>query len=93
MARGDLIIGTGPGPSPGGGAEEADADQGAGQVEQPPEQVRPPLVADPEAAAPQEPCLGPLDHPPIPSQPFARLDPPSRQARGDAASAQDAAQR
>jgi hypothetical protein len=33
------------------GSEEAQAEQSAGQVEQPLEEVCPPLIADPEAAA------------------------------------------
>ena len=55
--------------------EEPEAEQGAGQVQQPLEQVGPPLVAHPEATAPQQPGLGPLDDPPVPPQPLAGVDP------------------
>src|SRR5262245_18221569 len=65
--------------------EEPRADKGAGQVQQPPQEVRPPLVADAEAAAAKQPGKRALHHPAVPPQPLAGLDPPAGQARGDAA--------
>ncbi len=68
--------------------EEAEADERAGQVEQPLEQVRPPLVANTEAAKTEQPGLRALDHPAVPAEPFARLDPAAGDVRGDAPGAQ-----
>jgi hypothetical protein len=39
-------------------------------------QVGPPLVADRQSPVPRQPGQGPFHHPPMPSQPLARLDPP-----------------
>ena len=60
-------------------------------MEQPPEQVRPPLVAHPEATAAEQPGEGPLNHPAVPPQLLARLDPAASDLRGDAADTQRAA--
>src|SRR5215218_10168181 len=56
-------------------AEELDTSQGASQVEQPLENVRPSLVADAETPPAEEPCLGVLDHPPIAHQTFGGVAP------------------
>jgi hypothetical protein len=46
------------------------------------------FVADGEAAVAEQPGDGPLDLPPVPSQPLGRLDARTRDPRGDAPSAQ-----
>jgi len=56
-------------------SKEAEANQGAVQLEQPPEQVGAPLVADPEAAATGQPSAAAFHYPAVPPQPFARLAP------------------
>ncbi len=63
--------------------EEVAADQGAGQVEQSLEEGGPPLVADAEAAAAEEPGQAPLHHPTVPAQPLGGVDPTSGEARRD----------
>jgi hypothetical protein len=67
--------------------KEADADEGAGQVEEPLEQVGAPLVADAEAKVTDQPGEGALDHPPVLPQPLGGVDAASSNARGDAAGA------
>ena len=57
--------------------------QGAGQVEQALQQVGPPLRADAEAAAAEQPELAALDHPPVPPEPLAGVDRPEALALGD----------
>ena len=52
-------------PSRGRGSEEGETDQGAGQVEEPLEEVGPALVANPEAAAAEQPSERALDDPPV----------------------------
>ncbi len=64
------------------------ADQGAGQVQQALEQVRPALVADAQPAKAEQPRERPLDHPAVPTQPLGGVDPPASDPRGDAAGAQ-----
>ncbi len=72
--------------------EETKADQGAGQVQQPPEHVRPPLVAGAEAPKAEQPGEGPLDDPPVTPQPFAGLDAPPGDPGRNAASAKGTAE-
>ena len=66
------------------GIEEPNADQGAGQVQQPLEDVRPPLVADAKAAAAEQPGEGSLHDPAMLTEAFGGVDPPTSDARGDA---------
>ena len=54
-------------------------------MEQPPEQVRPPLVAHPEATAAEQPGERPLHHPAVPSQSRRGVDPTTSNAWGDPA--------
>ncbi len=68
------------------------ADQGARQVKQALEQIVPPFVADAGATATEHPREGPLDHPPVATEPLAGVDPPTRETRGDAAGTQGTAQ-
>ena len=62
-------------------------------MEQTPKEVGPPLVADSQAAAAQEPGERALDHPPVPAQPLARLDAAAGDPGGDAAPAEGPPQR
>jgi hypothetical protein len=62
-------------------------------VEQTPKEVGPPLVADSQAAAAQEPGERALDHPPVPAQPLARLDAAAGDPGRDAAPAEGPPQR
>jgi hypothetical protein len=47
--------------------EDPDGDQGSSPVEEPLEEVRPPLVANAEATAAAQPGKRTLDHPTMPS--------------------------
>jgi hypothetical protein len=64
--------------------KEAEANQGASQVEQPPEQVGTPLIADSKVAATEQPGAAALHYPAVSPQPFVRFDPAAGDARGDA---------
>src|SRR5688572_15772137 len=55
------------------GGEVAEAEQGAGQVEESLEQIRPPLVAHAEATKPEQPGEAALDHPAVPPQTLRRV--------------------
>jgi hypothetical protein len=68
------------------------AEEGAGQVEQPLQQICPPLVTDPQATTAEQPGEGALDDPPVSPQPLARIDPAPRDPRSDAAGPQGTAQ-
>jgi hypothetical protein len=81
-----------PRPSGCGWSKECETDQGTGQVQEPLEEVGPALVANPEAAAAEQPGERALDDPPVSPQPLARIDPAPRDPRGNAASAQATAQ-
>jgi hypothetical protein len=71
--------------------DEPEADQGGGEVVEGSEDVRPPLVTDREPAEAGEPGQRAFDHPAVPAQAFAALDPAPRDAGDDAALAAGAA--
>jgi hypothetical protein len=74
------------------GSEEAQAEQSAGKVEQPLEEVHPPLVADAEAAAAEQPGEAALDHPAVPPEPLTGVDSPTGNPRQDATRSQRTAE-
>src|SRR4051794_27705869 len=78
--------------SPVHGTKEAHAHQGAGQVEHTLEDVRAPLVAHPEPAKAEQPSERALCHPAVATEPLARVDATSCDARGDASDAQGTAE-
>src|SRR4051812_5325997 len=55
--------------------EEAEAEQGAGQVEEPLEQVRPALVADAKTATAEQPRERALHHPAMAAEPLGGVNP------------------
>src|SRR5215207_9859220 len=65
--------------------EELPADEGAAQIEERLMQVRPPFVAHSQPPEPAQPGEGPLDLPPVPAQPLARLHPLARDPGQDVA--------
>jgi hypothetical protein len=69
-------------------SQEAAANQGAGQVQQPLEQIRPSLVAHAEATAAQQPGKCPLHDPTVPAQPLGGIDPASCKPWHDASGTQ-----
>src|SRR4051794_34917352 len=71
--------------------DEVEADQGGGEAVERLEDVGPALVADGEPAEAGKPGERAFDHPPVPTQALATLDPASRDARDDAAPAAGAA--
>ena len=87
-----IVVGRMARTSPGCRVQKAKAHQGAGQVEQPLEQVCSPLVAHPEPAAAKQPGECALNHPAIPAQPLGGVDPPSSDARSDATGTQSKAE-
>jgi hypothetical protein len=72
-------------------SDEPEADQGGGEQVEAEQDVEPALVADGQPAEAGEPGQRALDHPPVPTQAFAALDIPSRDARDDTPPAAGAA--
>jgi hypothetical protein len=70
----------------------AKADESTGQVEQPSEQIGSPLVGHTEATTAEQPGERALDHPAVPTQPLAGVNPPSGNPRSDTPSAESAAE-
>jgi hypothetical protein len=68
------------------GGKEADAEQGAGQVEQPLEQVGAPLIADAQAAIAEQPGKRAFDHPAVPPESLAGVYAAASNAWRDATS-------
>ncbi len=68
-----------------------EADQRTAQRQERLMDVGPPLVADRQPPIPVQPRQGALDHPAVPAQPLAGLDPPPRNADLDPAPGQGAA--
>ena len=72
--------------------DEREAEQRTAQVEQALEQVGPPFVTHPKAAAAEQPGERSLHHPAIPPEALGGVDPTSRNPWSDAPSAQGTAE-